>query len=130
MSQSPGPLEYTPEPEQLAPSVAAMSPMTMAMTVPIWSAERGTNPNTNSEVRETGSRAWRRLTATTAHSGKRLSVLRKAGLCVRRTAPRRDSVSSETTTETSKRGLIGVKDQSDAANVARSKTELISPKRP
>ena len=55
------------------------------MTVPIWGAERGTNPNTELKGPRNGIARVALVTASVVQSSKRLGLLRKAGLCVRRT---------------------------------------------
>ena len=68
-------------------------------------------------------------TASVDHNSNRLGLLRKAGLCVRRTSTTASSVSSEIMNhEVWNVASFAWKTSSRTANVSRSKTELISPK--
>ena len=86
--------------------------MTIATTAPIWKAESGTKPNTELRGPRNGIASVAAATTSVVHNSSRLGLLRKAGLCVRRTSTTASSVSSETMNqEVWNVGSVGVKNQ-------------------
>ena len=69
-----------------AASVAMLYPMTIAMTVPMWSADSGTKPNTELSASRKGIVRVATATPSVDHNSSGLGLLRKAGLWVRRTS--------------------------------------------
>ena len=94
----------------------------------MWSADSGTNPNTELSAPRNGIVRVATATASVDHNSSGLGLLRKAGLWVRRTSTTASSVSNEIMNhEVWKVASFARNTSSRTAKVSRSNTELISP---